>query len=60
LAFSDNDGKTWTKPAVIAERAGGGLSYPYIFEARPGELWIVTRFSKHVYLKVKEADFVKP
>jgi hypothetical protein len=58
LAFSSDDGKTWTKPAVIARQRGGGLSYPYIFERRPGELWVITRFSVNLCLKVREADFL--
>ena len=46
LAFSENDGKSWTKPLLIArEKAGGQLSYPYIFERRPGELWITAGFA---------------
>lgn len=59
LAFSADDGKTWTTPVVIARRKGGGLSYPYLFEPTPGELWITTRFSYHVHLRLREQDFVK-
>ncbi|NOX56441.1 MAG: exo-alpha-sialidase, partial [Planctomycetes bacterium] len=59
LAFSGDDGKTWTKPVVIARRAKGGLAYPYLFEPHPGELWVTTRFSYHVYLSLREADFVQ-
>ncbi|MCX7428206.1 MAG: sialidase family protein [Planctomycetia bacterium] len=58
LAFSSDDGKTWTKPVVIARVPGGGLSYPYLFERRPGELWVITRFDGKVCLSLKEADFV--
>jgi len=60
LAFSGDDGKTWTRPVVIARRPKGGLAYPYLFEPRPGKLWVTTRFSHHVYLSLSEADFVKP
>ena len=45
IAFSDDDGKTWTKPVVIARQPGGQLSYPYIFERRPGERWIIPGFA---------------
>lgn len=58
LALSEDDGKTWTEPVVIARKPGGGLAYPYLFERRPGELWVSTRFSDHVCFSVKEADFV--
>ena len=60
LAFSDNDGKTWTTPVVIARRPSGGLSYPYLFEPTPGTLWVATRFSFHVHLSVREEEFVGP
>jgi hypothetical protein len=44
---------------VIARVPGGGLSYPYLFERRPGELWVITRFDGKVCLSLKEADFVE-
>jgi hypothetical protein len=58
LAFSSDDGKTWTRPAVIARNRAGGLSYPYLFERRPGELWVITRFSVNIAMKLREVDFV--
>ena len=45
LAFSADDGKTWTPGVVIARQKGGQLAYPYLFERRPGELWIFTRYT---------------
>lgn len=45
IAFSDDDGKTWTKPFVLARQKDGQLSYPYVFERRPGELWIMAGFA---------------
>jgi len=60
LAFSEDDGKTWTKPIVIARQRGAWLSYPSIFERRPGELWITTRFNVQppVCVSLKEKDCV--
>jgi len=58
LAFSEDDGKSWTKPVVIARKPGGGLSYAYLFERRPGELWVSTRYSDKICVRLKEADFV--
>jgi hypothetical protein len=55
---SKHEGKARTKPAVIARRPGGGLSYPYVFERRPGELWVITRYSVNLCLRLQEADFV--
>ena len=37
IAFSEDDGNSWTDPVVLAKEETG-LSYPYIFERRPGEL----------------------
>lgn len=37
LALSDDDGQTWT-PSFNAVR--GSTTYPYILEAKPGELWV--------------------
>ncbi len=45
ISFSDDDGKTWSKPFVLARQPGGQLSYPYIMERRPGELWIIPGFA---------------
>ncbi len=45
LAFSDDDGRTWTKPVVIAREPGGQLAYPYLLERSPGKLWIFTRYT---------------
>lgn len=69
IAFSENDGKNWSKPVVIAKCTpkmkymnlpGGAkdLSYPYALEAKPGELWITT-WRGGLRLKLKEADFVR-
>jgi len=51
LAFSDDDGATWTEPIVIAEgrQDFAGITYPRMVELKPGEvgLWagpLATRF----------------
>lgn len=44
-AFSEDDGRTWTRPMVIARQKDGQLSYPYVFERRAGELWIIAGFA---------------
>ena len=55
LAFSDDDGKTWTEPVVIARKPKARLDYPCIFEAEPGILWISAGPAR---LVVQEKDFV--
>lgn len=44
LAFSSDDGVTWTQPVIVAANyaPGGRVSYPYLYERKPGELWITT------------------
>lgn len=65
IAFSDDDGKSWSKPVVIAksykvqneDTGKTWLSYPYAFEAAPGELWITT-MQGGLRMKLKEGDFI--
>jgi hypothetical protein len=58
LAFSEDEAKTWTKPAIVVRAEGGGFSYPYLFERVPGELWVSTRFSDLIALSLRESEFV--
>jgi hypothetical protein len=59
MMFSGDDGKTWTDPVVIAgiTQKGTQLSYPYIFEAKPGELWVSTMFAGNLHIRLLEKDF---
>lgn len=59
MAFSEDDGMTWTEPVVIARDPGKRQSYPYVYERRPGELWITT-MQGLVRIRLREADFVGP
>ena len=56
VAFSDDDGKTWTDPEVIA-RDPYRLSYPGVFERRPGEIWVTTHQGNFL-ASIQERDFV--
>ena len=56
MAFSSDEGKTWSKPLVIARQKGAWLAYPYLFEPKPGRLWIFSLQGK-VYLEANLADF---
>jgi len=58
MAFSSDDGGTWSEPVVMVRVPGGGPSYPYVFEARPGELWVSTMFGTKLALRLQESDFV--
>ena len=69
MMLSDDDGKNWTKPVVIAKNhlqpkytlqnawdSKIWLTYPLIFEARPGELWITT-YIGGLKIRVNENDY---
>ena len=60
IAFSGDDGKTWTDPAIIARHkdATKRVSYPWILERRPGELWITT-MQGDLKCRLFEKDFAK-
>ena len=55
LAFSNDGGETWTPPVAIANQPGGRLRYAYMFERRPGEIWLALRGQ---WLRINEKDFV--
>lgn len=57
VAFSEDDGKTWTAPVVIARQPGASLAYPYVYERKPGDLWITT-MQGGIRVKVAEADLL--
>jgi len=60
IMFSDDDAKSWSQPVVLARttKKGTQLSYPYIFEINPGELWVTTHFAGNLRVKILEKDFV--
>lgn len=59
MAFSDDEGKNWSDPVVIAKvDASLTLAYPYLFEPTEGELWITT-IQGNLRIKLNEKDFIK-
>ena len=57
IAFSEDEARTWSEPVVFA-RDEGGVSYPRLFERRPGELWVTTWFQGNLRVSLREEDFV--
>ncbi len=57
LAFSDDEAATWSKPVIVAANyvPGGRVSYPYLYERKPGELWITT-MQGGLRMKINVAD----
>ncbi|WP_166831104.1 sialidase family protein [Thalassoroseus pseudoceratinae] len=63
VAFSDDHGKTWTEPSVIAHRHNTPrgrkwVAYPYVFESSPGQLWVTT-MQGGLRVQIREKDFLK-
>lgn len=64
MAFSDDDGRTWTDPAVVAydpmkpgdQEPKHRIAYPYLYEHIPGELWVTT-MQGPLRVKLREDDF---
>jgi len=57
IALSEDEGRSWSCPVVIARQLGAWLAYPYLFERGPGLLWIFTGQGK-LQLSVREKDLV--
>jgi lysophospholipase L1-like esterase len=58
VAFSPDDGKTWTRPLVIARKPGSSLAYANVFEPSPGLLWITT-MQGGLRVAARETDLVQ-
>ena len=60
LALSDDEAATWSPTVVVAANysQGGRAAYPYIYERKPGELWITTMYGD-VRAKINVADLAK-
>ncbi|MCA8997112.1 MAG: exo-alpha-sialidase [Planctomycetaceae bacterium] len=65
IAFSDDDGQTWSNPVVVATAIPNGqggyqrgeISYPYVFERVPGEIWLTAWRGIGLRVKLFEQDF---
>lgn len=60
LAFSSDETATWSKPVIVAAsyQPRGRASYPYLYERKPGELWITT-MQGGLRMKINVADLDK-
>jgi hypothetical protein len=64
MAFSEDEGQSWTEPVVVAydpmqpgdKEPRHRLSYPYVYEHIPGELWVTT-MQGPLRIKLREDDF---
>lgn len=55
MAFSDDDGKSWTPPVVVAAR-NDQVSYPVVFEIMPGTMWVTSGYGS-LRAVIRESDF---
>lgn len=58
VAFTEDEGKSWSTPIVVARKPGTSLAYPYVFERAPGEIWLTT-MQGGVRISFREGDFLK-
>ncbi len=65
VAFSEDNGKSWTDPIVIARtqlaadsKKSRWIAYPYLFEHKPGELWLTT-MQGNARIRFREQDLVR-
>lgn len=56
LILSEDEGKSWTAPQLVATNKGNRLSYIYVFERAPGEMWITT-MQGGLRAVLKESDY---
>ncbi len=59
VAFTEDEGQTWSTPVVLARQPGASLAYPYLFERAPGEIWLTT-MQGGIRMAFQEADFLSP
>lgn len=57
LAFSEDDGRTWSPPIVIV-RHPAGAAYPSAFERRSGEIWLSLHHPRQAAFRFFEAALV--
>ena len=57
VAWSEDDGVTWSKPLIMAREKDQWLSYTYAFEPEPGKIWIFTGQGK-LSATITEAQLV--
>ena len=65
IAFSEDECRTWSPRVVIAANYGGPdtrpggrrVSYPYMYERRPGEFWVTT-MQGGLRMKIHQDDIV--
>jgi Neuraminidase (sialidase) len=57
VVFSEDEGRSWTEPLVIARCKDAWLSYPYVFEKEAGIIWLTTMQSQ-LKMEFKERDLL--
>ncbi|WP_319381270.1 sialidase family protein [Thiomicrorhabdus sp.] len=58
LIYSDDDGRSWSAPLLLARCRNAWLSYPYVFETSPGIIWITTMQSE-LRIQLREQSLAK-
>ena len=60
VMFSEDDGRSWSRPTVVGKTTEPKtqISYPYLLERTPGEVWLTFPFSA-LRLSIRESDFIR-
>jgi sialidase-1 len=59
IAFSEDDGKSWSEPVVVTREVGAQQTYPYMIERAPGEIWLQPgAYGTPLVVKLQEKDFL--
>jgi hypothetical protein len=58
IAFSEDDGATWSAAVAFAKQPGASLAYPHIFEASPGVIWVTT-MQGGIRVILRETDLLR-
>ncbi|MFN7278647.1 MAG: sialidase family protein [bacterium] len=60
VMISEDEGRTWSAPVVVAKtlKPRLQLSYPYLFEPDPGEIWLSFPFS-NLRFSIREQTLLK-
>ena len=57
MSLSNDEGKTWTKPVVLGRKQNASVAYPYVYEPKPGYLWVTT-MQADLRIGLRLMDFV--
>lgn len=58
VSFSSDECESWSPPVVLARNPGSEVSYPDVFEAQPGVLWITAARFGGLRIQIRAEDLL--